>query len=94
MRLDEYLSHHKISLRVFASSTGLGLATISRARNGVGLGSRRTMTAIVRATGGEVTISDLVATAVENDPEAAELDQAQIHNQGTISLLSTQGDDK
>lgn len=75
MRLDEYLRLNNLSLRAFARETGLGVATISRLRKGDGMGSRRTLNAIVQATGGSVTITDLVEVAVQFGP-------GEVHSQG------------
>lgn len=66
MRLDEYLSLNGMSLRMLARSSGLGVATVKRARDGTCIASRRTLAAIVDATGGAVTLSDLISVAVEN----------------------------
>lgn len=66
MRLDEYLSLHKMSLRALARAAKLGVATVKRVRDGTSIANRRTLEAIVDATDGAVTISDLVSVAVEN----------------------------
>ncbi|MFV1808826.1 hypothetical protein [Phaeobacter sp. Ax4a-4a] len=66
MRLDEYLSLNNIGVRAFARIAGLGVATVVRARDGVGIGNRRTLQAIINATDGAVTASDLVETAMQD----------------------------
>jgi transcriptional regulator with XRE-family HTH domain len=70
MRLDEYLNQQGLSLRAFARLAGVSVATVLRARDGSVISSRRTLTAIVEATGGAVGVSDLI-----------QIDQAQ-HQQG------------
>ena len=60
MRLDEYLENHGLSLRAFAKLAGVSVATVLRARDGSVISSRRTLTAIVEATGGKVGVGDLI----------------------------------
>ncbi len=60
MSLDEYLKQQGLSLRSFAKLAGVSVATVLRARDGSVISSRRTLTAIVEATGGAVGVSDLI----------------------------------
>ncbi|MFV1602331.1 MULTISPECIES: hypothetical protein [unclassified Phaeobacter] len=59
MTLKEYLDLNNISLKAFGDRCGVSAATVLRARDGVGLSSRKTMQAIVNATGGQVTPADV-----------------------------------
>jgi transcriptional regulator with XRE-family HTH domain len=69
MTLKEYLDQNDLSLKAFADQCGLSAPTILRARDGICLPSRRSMLAISRATGGAVTITDLVTV---HDEECSE----------------------
>ena len=60
MGLDEYLEQQGLSLRSFAKLAGVSVATVLRAREGSVISSRRTLTAIVEATGVAVGVSDLI----------------------------------
>lgn len=60
MTLKEYLDLHRLSLKAFGTCCGLSAPTILRARDGVNIPSRRTLKAIVDATGGAVSVQDLV----------------------------------
>lgn len=75
MTLKEYLDHHKLSLKTFGEQCGVSPATVLRARDGIVLPSRKTMRAIVDATGGRVTVDDLVSAderTRNNEKEIAE----------------------
>lgn len=67
MTLKEYLTHNSLSLKGFADQCGLSAPTILRARDGINMPSRRTLKAIVRATGGVVTINDLIRVDMKED---------------------------
>lgn len=67
MTLKEYLTHNRLSLKCFADQCGLSAPTILRARDGINMPSRRTLEAIVQATGGAVTINDLIRVEMETD---------------------------
>lgn len=67
MTLKEYLTHNSLSLKGFADQCGLSAPTILRARDGINMPSRRTLEAIVQATGGAVTINDLIHVEVRTD---------------------------
>jgi transcriptional regulator with XRE-family HTH domain len=69
MTLKDYLDQNDLSLKAFADRCGLSAPTILRARDGICLPSRRSLLAISRATGGAVTISDLVAVHDEESLE-------------------------
>lgn len=60
MTLREYLELHNLSLKAFGERAGLSPATILRARDGICIPSRRSLRAITVATGGAVTVGDLV----------------------------------
>ena len=60
MTLKDYLAQQDISLKAFGDRCGLSAPTILRARDGINIPSPRTLEAIVRATGGAVTINDLI----------------------------------
>ncbi|WP_299649980.1 helix-turn-helix transcriptional regulator [uncultured Tateyamaria sp.] len=68
MTLKDYLDQNKLSLKVFGDRCGLSAPTVLRARDGINIPSRRTLQAIVTATGGKVSIQDLISV----DDEAAE----------------------
>lgn len=72
MQLDEYLSLHKMSLRALARSSGLGVATVKRVRDGTCIANRKTLDAIVEVTGGLVTLTDLISVAVEDKASCSE----------------------
>lgn len=75
MTLKEYLDHHRLSLKAFGDQCGISPATVLRARDGIVLPNRKTMRAIVEATGGQVTVDDLVSAdekACNNKKEIAE----------------------
>jgi transcriptional regulator with XRE-family HTH domain len=61
MTLREYLELHSLSLKAFGERAGLSPATVLRARDGICIPSRRSLRAITVATGGAVTVGDLVA---------------------------------
>ena len=61
MTLKEYLDQNKLSLKVFGDRCGLSAPTVLRARDGINIPSRRTLQAIVTATGGQVSIQELIA---------------------------------
>jgi transcriptional regulator with XRE-family HTH domain len=61
MTLREYLELHNLSLKAFGERAGLSPATVLRARDGICIPSRRSLRAITVATGGAVTVGDLVA---------------------------------
>ena len=69
MRLDEYLERQGLSLRSFAKLAGVSVATVLRARDGSVISSRRTLTAIVEATGGAVGVSDLIQIGQTTHPQ-------------------------
>ena len=73
MTLKEYLDQNKLSLKVFGDRCGLSAPTVLRARDGINIHSRRTLQAIVTATGGQVSIQELIAV------EAAESNTDQKH---------------
>lgn len=60
MTLKDYLTKNNLSLKVFGDRCGLSAPTILRARDGINIPSRRTLQAIVTATGGAVSIQDLI----------------------------------
>jgi len=60
MTLAEFLLQNRLSLNRFAKSCGLSAATILRARDATVMPSRKTLEAIVAATGGQVGVADLV----------------------------------
>ena len=60
MTLKDYLDQHKLSLKAFGDQCGVSAPTVLRIRDGVNIPSRRTLQAIVDATGGAVTIQDLI----------------------------------
>lgn len=60
MTLKEYLKQNNLSLKVFGDRCGLSAPTVLRARDGINIPSRRTLQAIVTATGGMVSIQDLI----------------------------------
>lgn len=60
MTLKEYLTQNNLSLKVFGDRCGLSAPTVLRARDGINIPSRRTITAIVAATAGAVTVQDLI----------------------------------
>lgn len=68
MTLKEYLTQNKLSLKAFADRCGLSAPTVLRARDGINMPSRRTLEAIVRATGGVVTIPDLIRVTMDSKP--------------------------
>ncbi|WP_425040557.1 hypothetical protein [Primorskyibacter sp. S187A] len=72
MTLNEYLKQNQLSLKGFADQCGLSAPTILRARDGINMPSRRTLQAIVRATGGVVTINDLIRVEVEGEQKHRE----------------------
>lgn len=72
MTLNEYLKQNQLSLKGFADQCGLSAPTILRARDGINMPSRRTLEAIVRATGGVVTINDLIRVEVEGEQKHGE----------------------
>ena len=59
MTLKDYLDLNNISLKSFGDRCGVSAATILRARDGVVLPNRKTVLAIVKATGGQVTPADV-----------------------------------
>lgn len=61
MTLDDYLKSHSISGPVFADTIGVDPATVYRIRKGRVLPQRRTIAAIIQATGGQVQLSDLIS---------------------------------
>lgn len=69
MTLKEYLDQNGLSLKAFGDHCGVSAPTILRARDGVNIPSRRTLEAIIRATGGAVTVNDLVLRQQEFIPE-------------------------
>jgi transcriptional regulator with XRE-family HTH domain len=73
MTLKDYLDQNRLSLKAFGDRCGLSAPTVLRVRDGVNMPSRRTLNAIVHATGGDVTITDLVAVAMGNKPTDLEL---------------------
>ena len=60
MTLKDYLDQNGLSLKVFGDRCGLSAPTVLRARDGINIPSRRTLQAIVNATGGTVSIQDLI----------------------------------
>ena len=60
MTLKEYLDLNKLSLKAFGDQCGLSAPTVLRVRDGLHMPSRRTLNAIVNATGGDVKIQDLI----------------------------------
>lgn len=60
MTLKDYLNQNNLSLKVFGDRCGLSAPTVLRARDGINIPSRRTLQAIVTATGGAVSIQDLI----------------------------------
>lgn len=52
-----------------ARASNLGVATVKRVRDGTCIANRRTLKAIISATQGEVTMTDLLSVAVESDDE-------------------------
>lgn len=72
MTLNEYLKENRLSLKGFADQCGLSAPTILRARDGINMPSRRTLEAIVRATGGVVTINDLIRVEFEGEQKHGE----------------------
>ncbi len=52
-----------------ARASNLGVATVKRVRDGTCIANRRTLKAIIAATEGEVTMTDLISVALENDDE-------------------------
>lgn len=65
MTLKDYLDHNKLSLKVFGDRCGLSAPTVLRARDGINIPSRRTLQAIVTATGGTVSIKDLITVEAD-----------------------------
>lgn len=65
MKLREYLDQNKLSLKVFGDRCGLSAPTVLRARDGINIPSRRTLQAIVTATGGAVSIQDLITVEAD-----------------------------
>jgi DNA-binding transcriptional regulator YdaS (Cro superfamily) len=61
MELKTYLSREGIGVRAFARTCGVSAATIKRVRDSEVVPSRTTMTKIVTATGGLVTVHDLMS---------------------------------
>lgn len=62
MTLKDYLNHHNLSLKAFGDRCGLSAPTVLRIRDGRNIPSRRTINAIVQATGGTVTVQELIMT--------------------------------
>lgn len=61
MTLRDYLDQNRLSLKAFGDLCGLSAPTVLRIRDGRNIPSRKTLNAIVRATGGVVTVQDLIA---------------------------------
>ncbi len=60
MKLDDYLKANSISGADFAKTIGVDAATVFRIRTGRVFPHRRTMLAIIMATGGQVSANDLI----------------------------------
>lgn len=69
MGLDEYLKRNGVSGPQFAARIGVDPATVYRIRKGQVLPHRRTIQAIVRETGTQVSLNDLVPLGSEDDAE-------------------------
>ncbi|SPH20650.1 hypothetical protein ASD8599_01389 [Ascidiaceihabitans donghaensis] len=65
MTLKDYLTQNNLSLKVFGDRCGLSAPTVLRARDGINIPSRRTLQAIVNATGGTVSIQDLITVEAD-----------------------------
>lgn len=61
MNLKRYLAKQSIGVRAFARVCGVSAATIKRVRDSEVVPTRKTMTKIVRATRGQVTVHDLMS---------------------------------
>lgn len=60
MTLNEYLNYHELSLKSFADRCGLSAPTIMRLRDGKHIPSRRSLKAIIKASGGDISVEDLM----------------------------------
>lgn len=60
MTLKDYLHQNKLSLKAFGDRCGISAPTVLRVRDGRNIPSRRTIQAIVDATGGTVTVQELI----------------------------------
>ena len=72
MTLKEYLSLNQLSLQAFADRCGLSAPTVLRIRDGKNIPSRRTLTAIVQATQGQVSIQDLISVEAANEESGSD----------------------
>ena len=61
MTLDDYLNSNAITGPEFASRIGVHPATVYRIRHGMVMPHRNTIRAIIRETGQQVTIEELIA---------------------------------
>lgn len=65
------MDQNKLSLKAFGDQCGLSAPTVLRVRDGLHMPSRKTLNAIVNATGGAVKIQDLIVIE-ENDSKEIE----------------------
>jgi DNA-binding transcriptional regulator YdaS (Cro superfamily) len=79
MNLKTYLTKEAIGVRAFARMCGVSAATIKRVRDSEVVPSRSTMTKIVSATGGQVTVHDMMSV---------------IHDEATASWQQDDKDNK
>jgi DNA-binding transcriptional regulator YdaS (Cro superfamily) len=70
MNLKDYLTTEAIGVRAFARRCDVSAATIKRVRDSEVVPSRNTMTKIVNATGGQVTVNDLMS-AIHDEATAS-----------------------
>jgi transcriptional regulator with XRE-family HTH domain len=63
MQLKTFLKQNSMSLARLARQCGVSPTTIMRVRDGQVIPSRRTLEAIVSATGGAVTVVDMISIA-------------------------------
>lgn len=63
MNLHTYLNQNSLSLAKFAKRCGVSPTTILRVRDGEVIPSRRTLTSIVDASGGAITVQELISVS-------------------------------
>lgn len=63
MNLQTYLNQNSLSLAKFAKRCGVSPTTILRVRDGEVIPSRRTLTSIVDASGGAITVQELISVS-------------------------------
>jgi DNA-binding transcriptional regulator YdaS (Cro superfamily) len=76
MKLKTYLTSEGIGVRAFARTCGVSAATIKRVRDSEVVPSRTTMTKIVTATGGLVTVHDLMSAIHDEATEQSKQGRA------------------